>query len=100
MSVLSSQQAVDFQRSLCNVDSKTMQFARVILDKDKIIDARDKIIDAKNKQIFHLQERIVVLENELRNIRMVFESFVFSANVSILQLQVSTLMLEGLLRQF
>lgn len=78
MSVLSSQQAVDFQRSLCNVDSKTMQFARVILDKDKIIDARDKIIDAKdkiidakNKQIFHLQERIVVLENELRNIRMV-----------------------------
>jgi uncharacterized protein (DUF3084 family) len=78
MSVLSSQQAVDFQRSLCNVDSKTMQFARVILDKDKVIDARDKvidakdkIIDAKNKQIFHLQERIVVLENELRNIRMV-----------------------------
>ena len=85
MSVLSSQQAVDFQRSLCNVDSKTMQFARVILDKDKIINARDKVIDArdkiiddkdklidaKNKQIFHLQERIVVLENELRNIRMV-----------------------------
>ena len=79
MSVLSSQQAVDFQRSLCNVDSKTMQFARVILDKDKVIDSRDKVIDAKdklidakNKQIFHLQERIVVLENELRNIRMVF----------------------------
>jgi hypothetical protein len=81
MSVLSSQQAVDFQRSLCNVDSKTMQFARVILDKDKIIDARDKVIDArdklidaKNKQIFHLQERIVVLENDLRNIRMVLKT--------------------------